>query len=510
MIRYFQRLWQSIMTGTPVDKKICTYTLLFFIVSLATPNNKFFFLLAACYVAIVFLHTKSAGATFLYGFFALQMYFIGQRHEFLIIPPEELQKNTLYPNGRYLYYTVTPLLILTMAASFSMPFQLLKSVRLPQLPRSLVGFGLLYLVSLISAMSSQLMPTLAVLYTLDNIFLFGWVITTYCFLRCQPKRTLQILLTTTFIIIILSVSIETSVTSLQYIKRGLLGLNIEGTRSIAPFGFGPDENPLQFRPVGLTPHANALSARSVALFYAILLITNVLSVKKGRRKVKYFSWFGAALCLFTIVLTQSRIGYASLLFPLAGLAFFHRAAVSSLLRELYKKVTPYLLYFVPFIAVASFILVDRLLYLQYVFAESAGWKTRLLLIQEAIKLIVRYPFLGVGTGMFIPAAFNEQRYDDTPGISIMRYFPEGVHNGYLLLTAENGIVSLLVLILIIFLIVRELKGRRFTFSTKSLILAGILANLIFMTAQPTSMNFPVNILAYYFVGIYLYGKRLHT
>lgn len=303
---------------------------------------------------------------------------------------------------------------------------------------------------------------------------------------------------------------ETSITSLQYVRRGVLGLNIEGTRSVAPFGFGPDENPLQFRPVGLTYHANMLSGRSVALLYAMMLMVNVLSGKRGGRKMKYLSWFGIALCVFTIVLTQSRIGYASIVLPLAGLVFLHKATVSSLFHELYKKASPYLLYFVPFIALASFILTDRLLYLQYIFAESAGWKTRLLLIQEAIKLIVRYPWLGVGTGMFIPAAFNEQRYENIPDISIMRYFPEGVHNGFLLLAAENGIVSLLVFIGILFLIGRELVIGRFTFTTKSFIIAGIIANLIFMTAQPVGMNFPVNIIAYYLVSTYLYGKETRT
>ncbi len=111
LVHRFLRSWNTLLAGIVADKKICSYTLLLFIFSLAMPNNKFFFLLAALYVAAVFWHTRSAGATYLYGFLALQMYFIGQRYEFLVIAPELLLKNTLYPNGRYLLYTVTPSLV---------------------------------------------------------------------------------------------------------------------------------------------------------------------------------------------------------------------------------------------------------------------------------------------------------------------------------------------------------------------------------------------------------------
>lgn len=509
LYKRISRYWVALFDNTAIDKKVCLYTILFLVTSLAIPNNKIFFIASAFYVLSIFWHTKSAGATFLYTFFITQMYIIGQRHEILVIAPEELLKNTLYPSGRYLYYLITPTLLLALAATLSLPFQILKQAKWPAYPWSMVGYGVLFVISLVSSMSSNQIPTLAVLYSLNNVFLFGWLLATYKFLKHQPKYSRTTILTTLFFLLLLTVAFETSIASVQFLKRGLINLHIEGTRSISPFGFGPDENPLQFRPVGLTLHANMLASRFVGLLYTILFMNNILSLRKINIKLWYLGLISALLCVFTIILSQSRIGYASVLLPITAVGFLHKTIVYSWLRDILPKFKQYLFLTIPFIAIASFILIDRLLYLQYVFAESAGWNTRLLLIQEAVKLITRYPVLGVGTGMFIPAAFNEQRYDDTPGISIMRYFPEGVHNGFLLLTAENGMVSLLVLIGTLFLIIREVVIARFTFTTKSLILAGIIANLIFMTAQPTSMNFPINILAYYFVGIYLYAKRLH-
>lgn len=509
LVRRLSYFWNNLLAGFATDKKICSYTLALFALSLAIPNNKFFFLLAALYVAAIFWHTRSAGATYLYGFLALQIYFIGQRYEFLVIAPELLLKNTLYPNGRHLLYTVMPSFIVAASAAFSLPFTLLRSYRSSRFPLSFVSYGLLLSVGLVSSIYSQVMPTLAVLYTLDSVFVFGWLIATYSFLKSQTGHMRQKLLTTSFIIIIFSVLFESGITIVQYVKRDVIGLHIEGTRSVAPFGFGPDENPLQFRPVGLTYHANMLAARLVALFYAIILMSNILSLHSGFKKIRYLGWLGAIICLFTVVLTQSRVGYASLLLPLLTLALLHKSHIISWIHEIRQRVKPYLVLFVPLVAVASFVLVDRLLYLRYAFLENAGWKTRELLIREALKLIIKHPLLGVGTGMFIPAAFNEQRYE-TIGVSIMRYFPESVHNGFFLLLSENGIFGLLLFLATIFLIVNEALRGSFTFTTKSLIIAGIAGNLIFMTMQPASMGLPINILIYYLFAAHAYAQKIHT
>lgn len=509
LFRRLLRFRSTLLTGIVTDKKICSYTLSLFILSLVMPNNKFFFLLAAMYVAAIFWHTRSAGATYLYAFLAFQIYFIGQRYEFLVIAPELLLKNTLYPNGRYLLYTITPSLILAVSATISMLLTLPRSYRSARFPLSFISYGLLLFVSLISSVYSQIMPTLAVLYTLDSIFVFGWLITTYHFLQSQPYVMRRRLLTTSFIIIVISVLFESGITVTQYIKRDVVGLNIEGTRSVAPFGSGPDENPLQFRPVGLTYHANMLAARFVAIFYIIILMSHILSINSGSKKIKYLGWAGASLCLFTLVLTQSRVGYASVLIPLFVLAVIYKSHIVSWIYELKKWAKPYLVLFVPLIAVASFTLVDRLLYLRYAFLENAGWKTRELLIQEAMTLVVKYPLLGVGTGMFIPAAFNEHRYE-TIGISIMSYFPESVHNGFFLILSENGIFALALFVATIIFIIREVVLAPFTFTTKSLIIAGITGSLIFMTMQPASTSFPMTMLLYYLLATYKYDEKIHT
>lgn len=505
LLRFIKRHWHLLFANVNIDSHVVAYTLIALLSSLLAINNKVLFIITSIYILFVFIRTKSATTTFIYAFLWLQSYQVGQLYPFRVIEPEMLLKGSLYPEGRSLYYVATPALFVLIAATFSLPIIIMRYKGTLVLRYTTISYALFILAKLVSSLSSTILPSLSVFQTLNDVFLFGFILASCFYLTAQTSQIRYTVIYTSLLIIMLNVFFEFGIVMIQMLKHNIIGLAIESTKVIPLFGFGADENPLQFRPVGLSTHANILTIRFIQYLFTIATASLMLPRQEAYNRVRFLSWFVSFLCLVVILIAQSRTGYISTLLPLVGIIIINRHAWSSWILQVRLYLHRHRLFLVALIVITTTILTDRLLYTQYVFTESGGWNTRSLLIQEAVKIINKYPVLGVGAGMFIPAAFNEQRYE-TFGLSIMRYFPESVHNGYLLLLAENGGIAALLFVVATVCFTIEIVKSSFTTLIKSLIIASAIAGLIYMTMQPYVMVLPLSMVFVYFIVASKYEK----
>ena len=136
-------------------------------------------------------------------------------------------------------------------------------------------------------------------------------------------------------------------------------------------------------------------------------------------------------------------------------------------RRLPIRVNPYavVLFLAALLILAFLVLPQRLTQLWYSFEEEASGSTRLALMREWGTLIARFPVLGVGPGM----SGVEARAQNATGV--LETFPTVVHNMYLLIGAEQGMVGLWVFLG--YLLITSKLLTRIAFSEKTLNARGL-------------------------------------
>jgi hypothetical protein len=275
------------------------------------------------------------------------------------------------------------------------------------------------------------------------------------------------------------IMLQGTVAFVQLILRSTVGILIEQTNLIPHFGAGADEDALQFRPVGLTTHANILAYWIFCASIAVLLLSTMIdrSVILKPRIYQSFVWT-IGIGLFVLGITQSRSAMLAAIAAIGIIVFHNLTILWNVIRTSYITIKRYKFIFIVAVAYLSIIIPTRALYSVYSLSPSGGITTRSLLNTDAITLLNMNPFLGVGTNMFIPAAF---KLDPT---GVMKYFPEAVHNGFLLLLSENGYIVFMLYVGYIYLIIRTAISNGLTSIGKSILIAGIVGSSIIMLFQP--------------------------
>jgi O-antigen ligase len=275
----------------------------------------------------------------------------------------------------------------------------------------------------------------------------------------------------------------------QYIKRSSLGIKIESTTDLPYNGVGADEDSSQVRPVGLTSHANILAfdVMNTWLFGFLLWITLEKRQKKRMGKKLVMGFLCATL---TIILTQSRSVYLGWLIVCLALIWKSDTFMIDAqgILKLIKRFKPIILACIP---VITYLVITRALFTLESFNPQAGGGTRDFLIREAQQLILKNPVFGVGAGMFIPAAFEQNV------TKVMSYFPESVHNGFLLLISEGGFITFSIYVcgLSSLIWIAKKNGYRALFLAT---IVAILANSIVMLFQPFAGILPLAVIGIFF------------
>lgn len=459
------------------DSLVVIITIIFIVGSLLVPSSKLFFVWSTLYFLSIFFVTRSFEKTFIYIFFPLSLFNVGQLYVFNVISPEKLNL-PLYPEGRNLCFKFSPFYILNLSLFYAILVQLFKN-------KAFKTMSLVMLVCLIgiagmviSATLSKYLPVLSLLYTLLFLGSWSWIIfTKTTFLFLNKEQIYRVLKTLTLVLISLLI-FESLIVFAQEVRGAPLGFLIEQLDVLSYFGSGPDENSLFIRPAGLHGDSNNLAFYFLSIYSGILILWFWLK-EKGQLFLSYFCIFlVTTITVLVIIFSQSRSAYLAF-FVFFLVLFCLNKDLRKELKNKFKFYDVYLkLFFLFLVVIGAIILPDRSLHTIYSFTKYGGMQVRTKLNVQAIELIKRNSFFGVGLGMFIPASFDEN-YN-----GVINTFPESVHNGFLLLTAESGLLTAFCFTIFFYILFRTTCFSSNSLLMKSVFCLGTVSSFIIMFFQP--------------------------
>jgi O-antigen ligase len=460
LLRLFRKIDSS-------DRGFLIVLFTYFTVLLLIPSNKLFFAFSFVFVGFLVFSLKSLPKAIFLAYLPLSIIGIGQQYSFLVIPAEALI-TTLYPQGRFLFFVLQPSHIIGILLLLYVLFSVLKtcymyvrqkslkSALFPPKLSAILFFLLLHiLLSVVSSGYSQFLPNLSLLYMFSSWISICWILVGFLIIQQESGlKNKGKLLRQLFYVVVTCALFLSSITIVQFLTRSTLGLAIEVRDDVPVFGLGADENPLQFRPIGLSAHANNNANILVAYLIKSILLYMIIKYKKVSFPVTFnLIMIYIFLVSLAIFLTQSRAGYLSYMLVIIPFFFTNKDRIADYVKRVNRivkihRAIKYVLYVS--IALVSSITFDRLLHSMQSFTSSGGLTTRQSLQTETIALLQSHLILGVGTGMAIPALFSFN-----PS-GIISYFPESVHNGFLLTLVENGVAGFCLIIIAHLLVVSEL------------------------------------------------------
>lgn len=192
---------------------------------------------------------------------------------------------------------------------------------------------------------------------------------------------------------------------------------------------------------GVVRVSGTLRHPALLSFYVVLLIP--LLVLGGVVKSRFF-YFLAILSAFVCVgLTFSRTQMVLSLFSVfLCFCFFRRGSGG---RLIFGR-APFAIFLLGFIIVVAAVFINlELIVDRFLNAPQSSFTTRVLLAEIAVRMIVDNPIIGVGLNNFIYAMPS---YDPE---GVHYYFPHPVHNMYLLIVAELGLLGFLSYVFLFFL-----------------------------------------------------------
>ena len=186
-----------------------------------------------------------------------------------------------------------------------------------------------------------------------------------------------------------------------------------------------------------------------------------------------------------ITLSLSRAAFVAIFISLIFFIYRHPnqlKKINSLQQVISHLNTWFKIILIVLLGVIVFKLTSRMFDSIYSFTELGGVSTRVEQYAEASEVFKTSPVFGVGIGMFMPASY--QLFPD----GVMRYFPEPVHNGFLLFLAERGVASVLVYLFFALYFYRAINASKLSELTKTMIYLGTLSSFVMMIFHP-QMNF---------------------
>ena len=237
----------------------------------------------------------------------------------------------------------------------------------------------------------------------------------------------------------------------QFFKQQSLGLKYLGESPLAPNIDGVAKIVVDgakiIRAYGLTPHPNILAT---ILIIAIFGLTWLFLQKNSKRDFYFFSM------IFAIILLALFFTFSRSVITVGGALFIFWLFSSWRKRELRKKVTfIFLLLVIGYALLVSYywpLYANRFSADNLINSQSAN--LRVYYNQVAVDLISSSPLLGIGQGNFVN---NFSQYYP----SLENWVFQPVHNIYLLIASETGLIGLSLFSFFLFLIFRRaLKDRR--------------------------------------------------
>ncbi len=438
---------------------------LYYVLGFITPEKKLLIGLSVLFVVALWFLYRRWNTALVLGYVAMAPFAVGQVYKFQILTPAQLFFDPQYPEGRNLFFVLSPAFLVGIII-------LLKAIHVlaTQKIRTMVNIETaVFLTSatirFLSALQASYNQGLSVMYGLHRLMLAAWLILALTEYQ-RWRRVVRALLVTAA----LSAAFNGLLALLQLIKGGLVGTILEQRGTVIPGEISVSF----FRPFGLESHPNFLA--NTLLFGIFISVILYLTTRVRHRNTVLSA---CIVSLVGLIISQSRAGYVSLAggVALPAFVFFRRtkARITSLLRRrlsLRATLTGFVL-----IVLVTFFVIGRF-YNTLLFSAEGGFSVRQKLNREAATIIREKPLLGVGPGMFISAAYERNV------AGVMYWFPEAVHNGFLLVASESGIFALLLAIAFLFFVFRRsLTGRQHAY-VRATIAGYVLSQIIFMWFHP--------------------------
>ncbi|MFW6280934.1 MAG: O-antigen ligase family protein, partial [Halanaerobium sp.] len=191
---------------------------------------------------------------------------------------------------------------------------------------------------------------------------------------------------------------------------------------------------------------------SVAAFN-VFIFTALLFNKNENKYKKLFYLFGTISFAYILFQTTSRgavLGFLTALFVFSGFLIYYNFD-----SEKFKSIATVIL--ILFILITPFLMPDRLLNkfdnLRNVY-ENNSLKTRIVMWESSIYMIKNNPMLGVGVGNYQPHYLDYLDNIAEEKLSSSSRKHDHPHNMFLFIAAEQGIPSLVLFLIMIFIAIK--------------------------------------------------------
>ncbi|MGW8185467.1 MAG: O-antigen ligase family protein [Candidatus Moraniibacteriota bacterium] len=226
------------------------------------------------------------------------------------------------------------------------------------------------------------------------------------------------------------------------------------------------------RAYGGMPHPNILGG-----FLAIAILLGVGAYLKATEKEKYWKYF-LLICIvlnfFSLLVTFSRSALFSLFLGLfLFLVYYLYNKRLHLIKNLLFIISIFFLISALFFSLFSELLINRLDVTSRL--EKKSINERLLFIKEAQEIITQKPILGTGVGNYTPFLLKNNH---TPK-EVWQFQP--VHNIYLLIFAELGIIGFSLFLFIIIFIICDFLESFTKENTNRVIFSIVTISLLFLS-----------------------------
>jgi len=332
----------------------------------------------------------------------------------------------------------------------------------------------------VSAADDKLLSLFEIVRTMVLILVF------FVIMNLKEERHIRILL----FLLSFGVLTQAVLAIIQYRTGENLGLRFLGEQAIVGQMLGG----MISRATGTIGHPNTL-----AYFFEILLpltLAMTLIEKKTSLKLWHFSAF--ALGMVGIVTTLSRAAWLTL--PVSLPLVF----ILVLRRRIFRVHTVILVAVFAVFAVMFIYAYYPTIQKRFYYEDYGSARSRIPLNQAALSIIKQFPLTGIGVNNFAPAF---KKYDISGGSRILRGYSHVVHNMYLLVGGEMGILGLLAFIwmfLAVFLAAFRARNRVDEWQSAVLVgvSAGLLAQMIHGLFDPGyRMLMSLSTLVYTFFGL---------
>lgn len=237
----------------------------------------------------------------------------------------------------------------------------------------------------------------------------------------------------------------------QLAMKSPLGKKIESQVNIEYFGNTVDETQFTFRPVGTFDHANALG-----IWVSAMCLYLLAASLKNRSNLLWLSFFTGSALMITTVSRSAWLGFS------AGFFFFiiYTAKKSkNLFKPIFNFVSRWRFIIIPILLfLFIFFIIPRAENSLYSFQNDAGAGFfRRIQIRDALEVIKLHPVLGVGALMSVYEGISLNLYTMTASV------PLQVHNWYLDVAVENGLLTLFVFMFFLILSLKKISESKNNF-----------------------------------------------